>query len=79
MPGWVRTALYDRAIIGADKATTKFVGMVTPDRVAAKALRDAKKNKDTSVYGIHTKMAHVATKIFPQRMVMKIWLMQQRL
>lgn len=78
-PGWVRTALYDRAIIGADKATTKFVGMVTPDQVAAKALHDAKRNRDISVYGIHTKLAHVATKVLPQRMVMKIWLMQQGL
>lgn len=78
-PGWVRTALYDRAIIGADKGTKKFVGMVTPDQVAARALRDAKKNKDISVYGIHTKLLHVAAKIIPQRMAMKIWLMQQGL
>lgn len=78
-PGWVRTALYDRAIIGADKATRKFVGMVSPDQVAAKALRDAKRNKDISVYGIHTKLLHVAAKIIPQRMAMKIWLMQQGL
>lgn len=78
-PGWVRTALYDRAMIGAKKATNKFVGMVSPDKVAAKALRDAKSNKDISVYGIHTKLLHVAAKILPQRMVMKIWLMQQNL
>lgn len=78
-PGWVRTALYDRAIIGADKATTKFVGMVSPEHVAAKALRDAKRNKDISVYGIHTKLAHTAAKILPQRVMMKIWLMQQGL
>lgn len=78
-PGWMRTALYDRAKIGADKATNNFVGMVMPDKVAIKALRDAKRNKDISVYGIYTKAAHFIAKILPQRVMMKIWLKQQNL
>lgn len=35
-PGWIKTDLYKRAEIGARKATTRYVGMVTPDKVAKK-------------------------------------------
>lgn len=78
-PGWIKTDLYKRAKIGARKATTKYVGMVTPDKVAKKALKDAKKCKDISIYSLFTKTAHVVAKILPQRMMMKIWLKQQHL
>lgn len=78
-PGWIKTDLYKRAEIGAKKATTRYVGMVTPDKVAKKALKDAKKRKDISVYSIFTKISHLAAKILPQRMMMKIWLRQQHL
>lgn len=78
-PGWIKTDLYKRAEIGAKKATTRYVGMVTPDKVAKKALKDAKKGRDISVYSLFTKISHLAAKILPQRMMMKIWLKQQHL
>ena len=78
-PGWIKTDLYKRAEIGARKATTKYVGMVTPDKVAKKALKDAKKCKDISIYSLFTKISHIAAKLLPQRMMMKIWLKQQHL
>jgi len=77
-PGWMRTALYQRAKVGAKKTVNNFLGMVTPDKVARKALCDAKRNRDMSVYGIYTKSCHVAAKVLPQKTVMKIWMMQQR-
>lgn len=77
-PGWMRTALYQRAKIGAEKTVNNFFGMVMPDKVAKKALLDAKKNRDMSVYSIYTKVCHVAAKVLPQKTVMKIWMMQQR-
>ncbi|MFR3345624.1 MAG: hypothetical protein ACLTS6_17575 [Anaerobutyricum sp.] len=61
------------------KATTKYVGMVTTDKVAKKALKDAKKCKDISIYSLFTKISHIAAKLLPQRMMMKIWLKQQHL
>ena len=76
-PGWIKTDLYKRAEIGARKATTRYVGMVTPDKVAKKALKDAKKGKDISIYSLFTKISHVAAKLLPQRIMMKIWLKQQ--
>lgn len=78
-PGWMETALFDRATIGAPKATNNFAGIVTPDKVAAKALIDARKGRDISVYGIYTKFSHLLAKFLPQRMMMKIWLNQQKI
>lgn len=76
-PGWMKTGLFDRGLIGAEKGTNNFSGMVTPDVVAAKALKDAKKGKDISVYGLYVKSTHLLSKLIPQRMMIKIWLSQQ--
>lgn len=78
-PGWMKTGLYDRGIINAKKATNNFFGMVEPDVVAKKAMLDAKKNKDVSVYGLLVKFCHMMGKFLPQRVMMKIWLIQQHL
>lgn len=78
-PGWMKTDLYARGNIGAAKATTHFTGMVTPDVVARKALRDAQRGRDISVYGLYVKAAHLMAKILPQRAMMRVWLWQQGL
>ena len=78
-PGWIDTALYERANIGAKKATKRFYGMVSPDKVAYRALQDARKGKDISVYSGYVKFCHVIAKLLPQRWMMKIWLKQQGL
>ena len=78
-PGWLKTDLYDRANIGAAKATSNFFGMTTPDRIARKAVADADKGKDLSIYGLYVNFCHVGAKLLPQRAVMKIWLRQQRI
>lgn len=76
-PGWMKTGLYNRALIGAKRATNKFIGIVKPDLVAKKALNDANKGKDISVYSIYTKLSHLMAKLLPQKIMMKIWLKQQ--
>lgn len=78
-PGWLKTDLYDRANIGAAKATSNFFGMTAPDRIARKAVVDADKGKDLSIYGLYVNFCHVGAKLLPQRAVMKIWLRQQRI
>lgn len=78
-PGWMRTPFYDRAQTGAQKAPNVFNGMVPPERVAAKALLDAKHKRDISVYGTHIKLQHLAAKLLPQRTMMELWLRQQHL
>ncbi|MDE7373607.1 MAG: SDR family NAD(P)-dependent oxidoreductase [Clostridia bacterium] len=76
-PGWMNTNLIDHADTGAEKATNKFPFMVEPYPVAEKALKDANDNKDTSVYGVAIKLSHLLSKLLPQRLLMKIWVMQQ--
>lgn len=76
-PGWIKTNLYDRGCINAKKATNKFTCMVTPDVVAKKALKDAYNNKDISVYGLYVNFCRFLSKFLPERLVMKIWLLQQ--
>lgn len=76
---WIKTNLYARADIGASKATRKFAGMVMPEKVASKALKDAQRGKDVSVYGFYAKLVHIISRLFSQRMMMKIWLWQQHM
>lgn len=78
-PGWIDTELFARANIGAKKTIHNFTGMVKPIDVARKALQDAKCGRDISVYSAYVKMAHVVAKVLPQRMMMQIWLWQQKM
>ena len=78
-PGWMDTGLYKRAEIGAVMAANNFMGMVSPDKVAEKAVKDALKGRDMSVYGPYVKACHLAAKILPQKVMMNLWLIQQGL
>lgn len=76
-PGWMKTGLFDRAKTGADKTVRSFMGLTTPNRVAAKAFRDAKRGRDMSTYGLFVKVTHLAGKLAPQRLSMKVWTLSQ--
>lgn len=76
-PGWIDTDLFKRGVIGAKKGTNNFSGKASPAAVAKKALSDAEKGKDISVYGLYVKCTHLMSKLIPQKMMMKIWLFQQ--
>lgn len=78
-PGWIKTHLYDRADIGAAKATKRFCGMTTPDKVAKKAMTDADRGKDISIYSLYVNFCHIGAKLLPQQLMMKLWLLQQHI
>ncbi len=78
-PGWMDTALFERADIGANHTIRTFRGMGDPKRMAAHAFRDAKKGKDISVPGVYTKFCYAASKVLPQKWMMKLWLKQQNM
>ncbi len=78
-PGWIKTNLFNRGCINAKKGTKNFAFMVTPDVVAKKALKDAYKNKDISVYGLYVNFCRFLSKVLPEKIVIKIWLLQQRI
>ena len=77
-PGWMATPFLTRAEIGADKGVTKFKHLTTPKDVAARAIADAKKGKDMSVYGGYNKTCHLASKMLTQKAMMNLWLKQQK-
>ncbi len=78
-PGWIKTHLYERANIGAAKATKRFCGMTTPDKVAKKAMADADRGKDISIYSLYVNFCHIGAKLLPQQLMMKLWLQQQHI
>lgn len=77
-PGWIDTNLYARADIGAKKTVNKFSGMVQPDVVAEKAIRDAKANRALSVYGFLANAVRILAKFLPASWCMRLWMMQQK-
>lgn len=70
-PGWVDTAMLSREI---DGKKVDFPGIVTPEKVVKKALKDAKKGRDMSVCSLYVKCQHLNVKLLPQKLTMKIWL-----
>ena len=78
-PGWIKTALYQRANIGARKTIHHFDCMTTPDKVARQSLRDAAAGKDLSVYGYSSKLCHLFSKLLPHQLIMRAWLLYQNI
>ncbi len=76
-PGWIKTDLFERACINAPKATKRFLFMASADAVAQKALKDAYKGKDISVYGSYVNFCRIMSKFLPEKLIMKIWLLMQ--
>ncbi len=70
-PGWVDTGLLNREMNGHK---VKFPGIVSPERVAKKAIMDAKKGKDVSLCSFYVKCQHINVKLLPHKIVMKLWL-----
>lgn len=70
-PGWIKTDLLQKEINGYK---IKFPHIAEADNVAEKAVSDAKKGKDISVYGAYVKMMQFFSKIYPHKWIMKIWM-----
>ena len=74
-PGWVRTDFFDHT---NDKSVRlspkKYSPMTEPRDVVRRALRDVERGKALSIYGAFTKMQHVASKLLPHSLLMKIWM-----
>lgn len=70
-PSWVDTKMLCKEINGKK---VRFPGMVSPKMVAERAITDAKKGKDMSVFSLYVKCQHLNVKLMPQKLTMKIWL-----
>ena len=71
-PGPVKTEFFDRAYEQEEMKFYKKFVMADPKKVVRKAIRDARKNKAVSVYGMMMKVTRVVCKLFPGRWIAKI-------
>lgn len=81
-PFWTKTAFFDRAITAEQTQTVvkKYAAMYTPDQIVKRAWKDAKhKKRDFSICGFTAKSQVLAVKCLPHRLVMWIWMKQQKL
>lgn len=70
-PSWVDTKMLTKEVNGKK---VKFYGLVSPEAVAKKAIKDAKKGKDVSICSFYVKCQHLNVKLLPHKLVMKIWM-----
>ncbi|MCI9079008.1 MAG: SDR family NAD(P)-dependent oxidoreductase [Lachnospiraceae bacterium] len=70
-PGWVDTDMLPKELNGIK---VKFPGITTPQKIARKAVKDAKKGKDVSICTLYVKCQHLNVKLLPHKLVMKIWM-----
>ncbi len=75
-PGWVNTEFFSRAV--EDDTVSYYSRIFEPKEVIARAFRDMKRRRDLSICGFSTRLQVFATKLLPHRLVMKIWIQQQK-
>ena len=80
-PFWTKTAFFDRATAsGGNSVVKKYTAMYEPKQIVARAWKDAKKrNRDVSIYGTKAKGQALLVKLLPHKLVMKVWMRQQKL
>lgn len=69
-PGWVDTGMLPRTKDGKE---IKYAGMIDPETVVIKALKDSAKGRDMSVPGAFAKYFRIYSKITPTNIVMSQW------
>ena len=79
-PFWTKTQFFNRAV-NADKdaIVKKYIAMYTPEQIVKKAFKDLKKKKDVSICGFKANLQVLAVKLLPHKIVMNVWLNQQKL
>lgn len=78
-PGWVRTEFFDRAETTSDSAVTYFNVVYEAADVVRTAIRDMERGKkDVSIHGAPVRWQVRLVKLLPHRLVMKIWMRQQK-
>ena len=79
-PFWTKTEFFDRAIVPDKKEVViNYAALYDSEKVVERAIKDAYKKKDISVYGGKNKFQHLLVKLFPHKFVMGVWMGQQKL
>lgn len=78
-PFWTKTKFFDRAVMKDKKEVViKYAVMYESSDVVKKAIKDLYGHKDVSVYGGLNKFQRILTKLLPHKLIMKIWMNQQK-
>ena len=78
-PGWVKTEFFDHATASSKDAVTYYNVMYEAKDVIKTAIRDLyHTKKDVSIHGLPVKLQVFAVKLLPHKLVMNIWMKQQK-
>ena len=78
-PGWVKTEFFDHATASSNDAVTYYNVMYEAKDVIKTAIRDLyHTKKDVSIHGLPVKLQVFAVKLFPHKLIMNIWMKQQK-
>ena len=79
-PFWTKTKFFDRAIKAEeDPVVKKYVVMYDPTEIAKRAIKDYKKGRSVSMYGVISKLQVLAVRLMPATVTMQVWMAQQKL
>ncbi len=80
-PFWTQTAFFDRAVNKQEEAVVKkYTAMYTSEFIVKKAWKAMRrKYPDYVIPGFKAKMQVLAVKLLPHKLVMSIWMSQQKL
>ena len=78
-PFWTKTAFFNRA--ETENCVVKnYAVMYEPQQIVKRAWKDVKKKKkDVSIFGKYAKFQALLDKALPHKLVMKVWLKQQKI
>lgn len=78
-PGWVKTEFFDHAMQKGSDAVTYFNIMFTAEEVVRTGVHDLyRSRKDVSIHDFRIRAQVFFTKLLPHRLVMKVWMHQQK-
>ena len=78
-PGWVKTEFFDHATVTSNDAVTYYNVMYEAKDVIQTAIRDLyHTKKDVSIHGFRIRMQVLGVKLLPHKLVMNIWMKQQK-
>ena len=80
-PGWVKTDFFDRAEQDRNAPVVSYMNVLyEPADVVRTAIRDLyHTKKDLSIHGFPVKAQVFGVKLLPHKLIMKIWMNQQKL
>ena len=73
----VKTEFFNRADIDAYGNKSFAKPMVSAKDVVGKAIKDAKKRKDISMYALFNNTHHLLAKLLPHKLIIKMWIKMQ--